>query len=398
VRFLLGQEPGTPEVVELAIECRIQILNLGFRTGLPDEEARETLTEGRAMASAAENARAEVLLLAAYGVLRWLSGDPKGALDPIEQAVALADAAGDPNARFTAATILYQLCRHLGDLHRALKVNDECMAWSELNAELEESLLGVDVAWDWGRRACILADLGRVQEAVDSFQRCEELARSRDRLEIVNWAQYICVEVAEISGSFVDAGARADRFFEYARQRGSLFDVVLSSLTSGTALLLNGEGKEAARVLAEGLASARRDRVGLPVEGLYLARLAEAQVESGELGKAEATAQEAIRTSRRRGTRIYECRAQLALARVLLKARGAAARADIEPALADCLSLIEDTGARCYEPCVHEQRARLAQLLGDDATRERELREAHRLYTEMGATGHAERLAREQGP
>ena len=32
---------------------------------------------------------------------------------------------------------------------------------------------------------------------------------------------------------------------------------------------------------------------------------------------------------------------------------------------------------------------------GDDATQERELREAHRLYTEMGATGHAERLARE---
>ena len=27
----------------------------------------------------------------------------------------------------------------------------------------------------------------------------------------------------------------------------------------------------------------------------------------------------------------------------------------------------------------------------------RELREAHRLYTEMGATGHAERLARELG-
>ncbi len=28
---------------------------------------------------------------------------------------------------------------------------------------------------------------------------------------------------------------------------------------------------------------------------------------------------------------------------------------------------------------------------------ERELREAHRLFTEMGATGHAERVARELG-
>ncbi len=33
----------------------------------------------------------------------------------------------------------------------------------------------------------------------------------------------------------------------------------------------------------------------------------------------------------------------------------------------------------------------------DEAGRERELREAHRLFTEIGATGHAERLAKELG-
>ncbi len=38
--------------------------------------------------------------------------------------------------------------------------------------------------------------------------------------------------------------------------------------------------------------------------------------------------------------------------------------------------------------------AKLAALLGDDAGREHELREAHRLYTEMGAVGHAERVGR----
>ena len=41
------------------------------------------------------------------------------------------------------------------------------------------------------------------------------------------------------------------------------------------------------------------------------------------------------------------------------------------------------------------RRAKLAALLGDDAGRERDPREAHRLYTEIGATGHAERVARE---
>ena len=110
-----------------------------------------------------------------------------------------------------------------------------------------------------------------------------------------------------------------------------------------------------------------------------------------------ATAQEAIQTSHQRGTRGYECYAHLVRARVLLKARGAAARADIEAALAKCLSLVEDTGTRCYEPCVHEERARLAHLLDDVTRHEHELREAHRLYTEIGAAGHAERLATELG-
>ena len=43
----------------------------------------------------------------------------------------------------------------------------------------------------------------------------------------------------------------------------------------------------------------------------------------------------------------------------------------------------------------HEERANVARALGDEAAREHELAVAHRLYAEMGATGHAERLARE---
>jgi hypothetical protein len=43
------------------------------------------------------------------------------------------------------------------------------------------------------------------------------------------------------------------------------------------------------------------------------------------------------------------------------------------------------------------ERAELSRLRGDGGASERDLREAHRLFTEMGATGHAERLARELG-
>ena len=48
------------------------------------------------------------------------------------------------------------------------------------------------------------------------------------------------------------------------------------------------------------------------------------------------------------------------------------------------------------QPRLHEARARLAHLRGDAETRGRELAEAERLYAEMGARGHAERVAGEQ--
>ena len=65
--------------------------------------------------------------------------------------------------------------------------------------------------------------------------------------------------------------------------------------------------------------------------------------------------------------------------------------------LDESATLIDEHGILLFAPTLHERRAKLATLLGDDAGRERELREAHRLYTEMGAVGHSERVGRELG-
>jgi hypothetical protein len=55
---------------------------------------------------------------------------------------------------------------------------------------------------------------------------------------------------------------------------------------------------------------------------------------------------------------------------------------------------LEATHARAYLPLVAEVRAELVGARGDEAGEHRGLREAHRLYDEMGATGHADRLAK----
>jgi hypothetical protein len=53
------------------------------------------------------------------------------------------------------------------------------------------------------------------------------------------------------------------------------------------------------------------------------------------------------------------------------------------------------SGAKSYEPFLHVERAELARLTGDEATRRLELREAHRLFVEIGAPIRAEEVAKD---
>ena len=85
----------------------------------------------------------------------------------------------------------------------------------------------------------------------------------------------------------------------------------------------------------------------------------------------------------------------MVLARILLGSEGLAAREEIESALERAGELARSTGMRSVEPMIHVELAELAHQNGDEDERQRELREAHRLFTEFGATGHAERLAGE---
>ena len=110
-----------------------------------------------------------------------------------------------------------------------------------------------------------------------------------------------------------------------------------------------------------------------------------------------ALVEEAIAVSRRRGSRLREFSALLTRIRALRELCGLEATRDIEAALAEAAAWIEMSGAKSYEPFLHVERAELAQLTGDKPGRERELREAHRLFTEIGAPIRAAELAKELG-
>ena len=54
-------------------------------------------------------------------------------------------------------------------------------------------------------------------------------------------------------------------------------------------------------------------------------------------------------------------------------------------------------GAKSFEPFLHVERAELARLAHDEMTRQRELREAHRLFSEIGVPIRAAEVAKVLG-
>ncbi len=126
-----------------------------------------------------------------------------------------------------------------------------------------------------------------------------------------------------------------------------------------------------------------------------LAVLAEAYLAFGERTEALATAREAVDLGRGGGCRYFEAHAQLALAGALLATDGVVPRTEIEAALERAEYLVESIEDRSLSPRILEMRGRLASALGDAPASDRALRQALDLYRTIGATGHAERLARE---
>ena len=124
--------------------------------------------------------------------------------------------------------------------------------------------------------------------------------------------------------------------------------------------------------------------------------LTEICIETGDYRRAAELVAEA-RALGLRPRRSVDLSAMLAQARLLLRAEGLAAADRAEAILAELRDACETLGAGLLLPRIDLETAELARLRGDDAARERALRKAHRSFTEIGATGHAERMEKELG-
>jgi class 3 adenylate cyclase/tetratricopeptide (TPR) repeat protein len=398
VRELLERVPESAETMALGVAACTQMLNVGWRLGAPEEEVASMFIEGKALAERSGDLRLLARLVLTYAVVRGSAGEVEEYLNHAEEAARVADQTDDAGLKAGCRDGRMVADWWAGHLREALMLAEENLAQTS-----EDPRLGADI-FGFGLhvntlilRGLIVSATGRHEEAEADLDRALGLARQHGDAENLCWAHAVYVPLARNAGHIEAALGHARHAVEIAEKIGSPFSRVTAYEQLGEAHILSDEWSQAAAALEEALHIARETRSNLVSEPFILASLAEAQLGVGDKSRARQTADEAVAVARRRGTRYFECLAHLARARVLLHTEGAAASADIQDALKQAQTLVEETGGRSREPFIHEERANLARLTRDDATRGRELRKAHRLFTEMGATGHAERLAKELG-
>jgi tetratricopeptide (TPR) repeat protein len=236
--------------------------------------------------------------------------------------------------------------------------------------------------------------MGHPREGGAELDRVIERARTSQQLMPLFRSHAGYVIRCEVTGEASPALAHGREAVNYAERTGNQSGRIFAYLNLGLANLLNREWHAALEVLGRALTIATERRL-LFQEGGVVVSMAAAHLGLGDRARALTLAEEAIAVCRRRGSRFWEFSAQLTRIRALRETLGLQATKEIEAALAEADAWLEMSGAKSYEPFLHVERAELARLTGDEANCQRELREAHRLFLEIGAPIRAEQVAKE---
>jgi class 3 adenylate cyclase/tetratricopeptide (TPR) repeat protein len=399
----LPESDETEETISLQLGACTQIVIGGWRMGLSERAVEALYEEGCALAERSGNQLLLVALRGIYGARLCSVGKIPEALAMNGETIELADRVGLPEMRTASRVIATYTSYLVGRLEETVSLAQEGEKLSGRDLTLGREIFGFSyLVWLVGYQAYPLAALGRCEEARRRTEYGLRLAHESEIRENLGWARSGLSVLTEYTGELAfeelgDARARALEAVQIAEEIGSTISRVTSYGSLGAAHLVAGEWQEAERALRTTIELSRQRGVGLEFEALRLTHLSRALLGGGDAMGARKIAEEAVAVSTARQLRHSGAQAYIALALALCASEGRKARSAVEGALSQAAELVEETGALGVAPWIPEARAELARVLGDSLARDHHLREAHRLYTEIGATGHARRLAGELG-
>jgi class 3 adenylate cyclase/tetratricopeptide (TPR) repeat protein len=397
VKELLDTLPEAPENLNERAAVRAQIMLLLARMGDVDDQAASLFREGRELATRSGDPHVVSQLLNSIGQFRLFSGGVVEALDPLLEAIRRADETGDLGLRVAVRYGFFAAYFNAGRLRECVAIAEEGLRLAQGDLNLGVERIGFSPSLGLSAfRGGALCLMGHPREGAVELDRVLELEGTRQQLMLPWFPHALHVFRCEVTGEAAVALAHGRKAVDYAEQTGSHVGRIFAYFGLGVANVLNLACHDALEVLEQAMAIGRARRL-LFLEGGVLAATSAAHLALGDRAKALALAEEAIALCRRLGVRRWEFSAQLIRMRALREIHGLQATREIEAALGEAEAWLEMSGAKSYEPFLHVERAELARLTGDEVARERELREAHRLFTEIGAPIRAAEVARELG-
>ncbi|MGH7818696.1 MAG: tetratricopeptide repeat protein, partial [Candidatus Binatia bacterium] len=337
-----------------------------------------------------------VTLLLGYGAVRGMNGFVADYVDAALQAARRVESSHDPRLRLYPWIHLAYSHYVAGRLRDGARFIGEAVEKPPADLRMGAEIAGfIPYLHGLGFKAIFALTMGDLRGAAPILEQAVRLAQEHRDLETVCSNRMWQAEIAWVMGDAETAASRAYEAFQAAEKTGGAFWQVWSRATLGRMLLLGAQWAEALQYLDSALRITRERRTGIEREAFTRSQIAEAHLGAGELTRARSEAEEGIAIAQRCGTPLFEAFARLALARVLLRSDADRSAKVIGEHLAAALALLRGIGARTYEPFVQTELANLAQRSGDVALRERELREAHGLFLEIGASLRADEVARE---
>jgi adenylate cyclase len=396
VLSLTDEGPSSPQRESLRLDAILQVFATGWRLRLRAEDVEPLFDEARQLCRALGDREQEAVLLAVWGIFRGNEGEVRHHLSLATEACALLDEGPSKealaNARMSGAYGAF--C--LGRFPEALEHIDESIQLSEGGHDLGVAAMGFPVWSNSCRlRGQILCAMGRFEDANAAIAATEDVLKNEPRSEVYVWLVGDRAHLGLYTGldSFGDLRPVALEVIAYCERTGSDWVRTCSMRDSCIAHCLAEDWENAVEWGRAAAAFASEHRVLLQEKGDIYGLLALALRGAGEPAEAAEAATEGVEWSEAKSLAFQEAFCRIERAGALREAEGPAAAERIERDLERVAVLLEESGGRSLIPRLIEERARLAALRGEDARPG--LQEALESYREIGAGGHAQRLAAE---
>jgi class 3 adenylate cyclase len=397
---LSAELPDSVEVARLRLAVCRSISTRSFRMGMTEEELSDLSAEGRRLAERLGDREALISLIGGEGMRRGHQGDMRRYYELACEAAALDSPSVDPDVRIFAQGIRAYSAHCTGRLAESLAAVERLLLLSGGDPRVGSGSVGFSlVGFGHQQKSLTLTLLGRYEESRLELIRGLRFTREHELTEELSWTLSNVGSLAVLVGgaspglpeprtSTIEGVDRVDEL-EVPHQR--------IAGRGGLAFAHRAMGDPAACAEAAREAIALGEELGAAVEWRSVAYscLAYALREQGDAGGAVAAATQAVEWADHVGLRAWGIDALLALALAVLTAEGPAGAERAESQLARADEWLTETGARGFEPMILEARAELARVRGDEGARDRLRGEALRVYRELGASGHATRLAAE---